>query len=616
MPSQCDTRPAPLFSLQSTRLNEIRGFLSGKPLSLGRTITDQQSWNQIIRKMETSPLLEKAQSLLAEPVPELPDELYLEFFRNGKRTGWQTALNAVMKEMTTLVLAECVDNRGRFLPRIEKLLLLFCDLKTWVLPAHDKNADDFNGRIITLDLVSSMIAWDLVTIRDILLPVLSESVSERIASEIERRIAGPYLKILNGEQSPMFWFSTKSNWNAVCVAGITGALLGTPRPPDEQAFFIAAAEKLIDTFIASFSSDGVCHEGMSYWSYGFGHFLMLAELLLRATSGRVNILSHEGVLKPSIYPFQSEIINGIYPAFADCPIFASPNPHYINYLRHHFDQLVTPQQQGWKLDDVTESIYRDCMFLFPPLPAKNFSAHSQDVQAGLYSWFPASAIYTGRPAHNTPNAIGVACKGGHNDELHNHNDLGSFVVVKGRRPLIVDPGTENYSARTFTDRRYECKLLSSFGHSVPVPGGLLQSPGAEHKATILEHTFSPEKDTLCMDLRGAYDLSSLTGLRRTFIYSRQDNCGLCVLDEATFSAPETFASTLITLGHLTKNAENEYILNDGDERLLLQIDTDGQPYTISEETIIEDSAYQPNRILIALNTPATSARIRFTFKGV
>ena len=50
-------------------------------------------------------------------------------------------------------------------------------------------------------------------------------------------------------------------------------------------------------------------------------------------------------------------------------------------------------------------------------------------------------------------------KGGHNAENHNHNDVGSFVVALGRATPLVDPGSEVYTARTFSPRRYDSNVL-------------------------------------------------------------------------------------------------------------------------------------------------------------
>ena len=79
--------------------------------------------------------------------------------------------------------------------------------------------------------------------------------------------------------------------------------------------------------------------------------------------------------------------------------------------------------------------------------------------------------------------LSAAVKGGSNDEFHNHNDVGGFVLaVDGTVPVIVDPGAEYYSGRSFSSRRYESNLNNSFGHSVPRINGELQIAGKKRLA--------------------------------------------------------------------------------------------------------------------------------------
>ena len=56
--------------------------------------------------------------------------------------------------------------------------------------------------------------------------------------------------------------------------------------------------------------------------------------------------------------------------------------------------------------------------------------------------------------------MGVAIKGGNNNEHHNHNDVGSFVVAIGSAAPLLDPGAEIYTARTFSPSRSQCSRNS------------------------------------------------------------------------------------------------------------------------------------------------------------
>ncbi len=65
-------------------------------------------------------------------------------------------------------------------------------------------------------------------------------------------------------------------------------------------------------------------------------------------------------------------------------------------------------------------------------------------------------------------------KGGHNAEMHNHNDVGAIIVQVGEEPLVADPGIGRYTSGYFGRERYTLFTCSSMGHSVPMVNGLAQ----------------------------------------------------------------------------------------------------------------------------------------------
>ena len=82
----------------------------------------------------------------------------------------------------------------------------------------------------------------------------------------------------------------------------------------------------------------------------------------------------------------------------------------------------------------------------------------------------------------------LAIKGGHNDEPHNHNDLGSFVFFADELFILDDPGWSEYVDGYFGPDRYNHICASSVGHSVPIINGKTQTPGKEAKTVLLEDT--------------------------------------------------------------------------------------------------------------------------------
>jgi hypothetical protein len=128
-------------------------------------------------------------------------------------------------------------------------------------------------------------------------------------------------------------------------------------------------------------------------------------------------------------------------------------------------------------------------------------------------------------------------------------------LVSGRRAVLVDPGAEVYTARTFSGRRYESKVLNSYGHPVPLIGGKLQRKGRAATGKVLKAEFTPEQDTFVLDLKSAYGVKTIQRLERTFVYSRVDGTSLKVSDKIEIAEPATFETALITFGGWRQTSE-------------------------------------------------------------
>jgi hypothetical protein len=180
--------------------------------------------------------------------------------------------------------------------------------------------------------------------------------------------------------------------------------------------------------------------------------------------------------------------------------------------------------------------------------------------------------------------------------------------------VLVDPGPEVYTSRTFSKRRYDSNLLNSFGHPVPLVAGQLQQAGAQARARIVRTDFTDDDDTLVLDLTSAYDVPNLNKLERTFVYSRTHQGSLTVTDEATFSKPETFGTALITLGAWRELSDNRLRVEEGGQAVEVAISATGGKFRIRQDKIREDATIPrtPTRIGINFVKPAAQCTITLT----
>ena len=109
------------------------------------------------------PWCPRREKLSRKPVPALPDALYLDFSKTGNRTRCERVLRERSNRIVTFTLAECLENRGRFVGPLTETIEAICAEKAWTYPAHDRKLDNFYGRTVEMDLRATALAWELAT---------------------------------------------------------------------------------------------------------------------------------------------------------------------------------------------------------------------------------------------------------------------------------------------------------------------------------------------------------------------------------------------------------------------------------------------------------------------
>ncbi len=595
---------------EPARVKEIAAMLSPNPAAFGQPITNRAAWEIVAANPVLKSIVPRAAKMAAQPDPALPDELYLDCSRTGNRDRAQNVMFERSARLTAFALAECVENQGRFLAPLEKTIAAICSERAWPYPAHDLKLDVFEGRAMNPDLRATTVAFELATADYLLGDRLPAATRELIHENVRKRVLIPVRETIEGRTHQARWLAISNNWNAVCLAGTVGAALAIEPSPEDRAFYIAAAEHYIMTFLRGFGRDGYCYEGIGYWNYGFGRFVVLTEELRQATGGKVDLFTLPEVNLPAQAATRCEIFNGVYPSIADANPGIKPDPQILRYVNERLGLGNGPDSEyhiGLDNRSLAEAAFQ--LFAPHPWPLAKTGARAKD--SPLRTWFGDSGILIARPAPGKGWQFAVAIKGGNNGEAHAHNDSGSFSAFVGDKMVICDPGAEVYTRRTFSSHRYDSGVLNSFGHALPVVAEKLEIPGKTARAIVIRTNFTDAEDMLTFDLSPAYPVPDLKKLERTFVYHRGDDAGLRVTDAVQFEQPEKFESALITWGQWKTISSHEFEINDDGARVRVTIDTGGIPFSI-RKTFIDEHVHTPRKpwhIGIVLNEPVTDAKV-------
>ncbi len=597
------------------RVMEIAEMLPEAPEGLGRPITDRDAWDALAETDAYARVINRAEGYLEDPLPDLPDDLYLDFSRTGNRVRWQRVSSNRRSRLPALVLAECAENEGRFIAAIEELIAALCEERTWVMPAHDRTLRNFNQEQIDIDLASSALGWHLTSTNWLLGDRLSEDTRELIRSKVEELVLEPFRAMYRGERDRNWWLTTTNNWNSVCLAGVTGAALAQIEDRELRAEYVAATEHYSRNFLRGFTPDGYCSEGLGYWNYGFGNYILLAETIYQATDGGLDLMARSEAAAPATYGARIQIIGGISPAFSDCSVTARPDRRSMYYVNRRFE-LGLDGYDDLALQHTTGDLAYALIYGFPNSASEDVTIERADIGSPLRSWFEDAGVLVSRPAPDGDAMLGVALKGGHNAEHHNHNDVGAYVAVVVDRAVLLDPGGETYTARTFSSERYVSDLLNSYGHPVPVVAGELQSTGREAAADVLSTDFAEERDEIVMDISAAYEVPGLTRLEREFIYDRTGAGSFTVADTVEFAEAQSFETALITDGDWERQEDGTLLIWDASRALEVEVDAGGAEWELVVDRIEEDARVQPTRLGIRLAGPVTEGSISTTMTPV
>jgi hypothetical protein len=613
--SHAQHKAIPLRPIDQKRVEEISKILDEKPSGFGQPARDREVWDKLRQSGGYDAFLKQMEHFT------FPEFSKADYFSLSDGSASSSGVGLTMmrnraKGLSMATVAECLENKGRYLNTVEDGLRDILRQKSWVSPRIDYDFINYNGKQYTIDLTSALYAHTIAQTLYLLQDQLSPTIQKEAVEALYMRVFRPILKIFESQSTEYHsWLTGTNNWNAVCLSGVVGAALTVIPDAKERAVYAWIGEEYSKNTLAGFGDDGYCSEGVTYFNYGFGHYAMLRENLRQATKGRIDLFHIPKVREIAQYIPRLEVINGVFPAISDSKTGSAPDSSLMNYLSRSLGLGLTAYENIPLTGRVTNN-RMDVFMVFPESNTAGLVA-KKSATAGskpLRSFFDKSGILVVRP--RADHALGAVLKGGNNAEHHNHNDVGSYTVVSGKEVLAGDPGSIPYTANIFeAEFRYTYKSISSYGHPVPLPAGQAQIPGTKAQAKVLRSHFTDSKDELVMDLKSAYPVPSLTLLERRFGYDRSKQGQLEVEDRFAFSQPENFETALITRAVITPSSPGKWILDNKGEKVVLSVDCDGQPYEmISEE--IGEGGVPYTRMAVRLKEKSSKGKITLTYQTV
>lgn len=431
------------------------------------------------------------------------DAISLSLFRDFKKTGNRKRFEDVYfnkrKKLSDLVIAECVENSGRYVSEIEEGVWSILSEPAWVLPAHNsyiRDTPQLSTPLLSrpvLDLFACETAEILALTAAVLKDSLDKILIDDIYSELQKRITIPYV-------TDHFWWMGSdgqiNNWAPWCTQNILIAVLSNPLTSEKERMkTIKTAISTLDLFISSYGDDGGCDEGAGYYHAAaltlFGSLLVLE----RATGRNLSsIFQNSKIRNMASFIEDVFIADDLYLNYADCSpkagtltcreyLFAKACRN--DAMAHHAAKDVV--KYGWRESDAPYNLYYKLLALSVYNEVLKEAKEDKTFIRPRFKAFRKTDLAIWREGDIT-----FSIKGGNNAEGHNHNDVGSIILYKGSKPLLIDIGVETYTEKTFSPERYSLKPMQSNYHNLVNFPPFSEIAGAEYMAkdVVLEESFA------------------------------------------------------------------------------------------------------------------------------
>ena len=461
------------------------------------------------------------------------------YFVNGDRAPYSKYYYLHRRQlMASAVLSLIYPDEPKYLDFLMDIVYAICDEYTWCLNAHQPDLETNNN--CHIDLFAAETAVSLAETYHLLGDRLDPLIKNRIVAEIDRRVTYPFREKKYG------WEHATHNWNAVCTGSIGCMfMLMHPEMMDEMK---PRFDENLEYFLSGFKDDGMCLEGCHYWHYGFGHFVIYADMIRTFTNGETDYFKREKVKTVAMFIQKAFISKDAIISFSDGGRSHKYHMGLVHYLKKEYPDAVFAYDKSFSY--VASSCARFAAAIRGASWLREEYYYNPTPDGEPAEYYAADSQMLIKRTRN----YGFAAKGAHNNEPHNHNDVGSFIFAKNGRQVLIDHGSGPYSKQYFhKDTRYGYIECSSKGHNVPIIDGKYQQTGAQFAAKDTKF----ENGVFSTDIAGAYGIDELKSIARSFDFTDDtvtltdtfEYCGSGDITErlVTFIAPVTEKTGVVVL---------------------------------------------------------------------
>ncbi|MEZ0483854.1 heparinase II/III domain-containing protein [Fibrella aquatica] len=474
---------------------------------------DRAGWAKADQAMMQA-YLKKAETYLTYKWPYIPATKSLLIGRTGDRDEYQLVSFEKREVLGTLLLAEIYENKGRFTDQIIDGVWSICEESFWGVPAHLPKSKAYAGLMDVskpfVDLFAAETATYLAWVDYYLgdkLDAVSPQIRKRIYNETDYRVFQPLMTQPHGWMTKTAAGRAPNNWNPWICSNWLNAVLLLEKDDDKRAASVYKLLDVLDEFVNPYPNDGGCDEGPSYWGAAAASLFDNVALLNTASNDAfAYVYADEKFRNMGRFIYRAQISDRYFLNFAD----ADPQPGMASTMIYRYGKAINdPDMMRFgayyrKPETGTIGKFHYFRHFYSLFMQSEFQTAAQGLPLPKNVWLPDLQVFAARDKAGTTDGFYVAAKGGHNDESHNHNDIGNYVVYYDGQPVLIDVGRGTYTSKTFSGKRYEIWYNCSDYHNLPTINGQNQPPGPQFKARNIAYKEADSFTQFDLDISQAY----------------------------------------------------------------------------------------------------------------
>ena len=517
-------------------------------------ITDREGWARADQGLLESAFNQALKYDDYEWKP-IPATTTLMFVRTGDRNQYQNISFGKRRVLATLLIAEIYENEGRFIDQIIDGVWSICEESYWGVSAHIGQSRSGSGLPDVSDPYVDLFAAETATLLSWVdyflgekLDAVSPRIRERIHNEANHRIFTPVMSYDHPWMGFRKGARRPNNWNPWICSNWLNAALILEKDSNRRVEMVARILDVLDAYLNPHPQDGGCDEGPSYWGAAAASVYDNVSLLNLATNDAFDyVFMDEKIRNMGKYIYRSQISETYFMNFAD----ADPQPGMAASMIWRYGKAIGDEDMQkfgafYRREAIGNvGVWHFFRYFFELFLREEFDQAPIGLPLPSEVWLPDLEVMIARDREGSTDGFYVAAKGGDNDESHNHNDIGNYMVYYNGLPLIIDVGRGTYTAKTFSTRRYEIWYNRSDYHNLPTINGQTQSAGSAFRTSHASFTGRRGYSRLSLDIAPSYpESASLISWERTIMLNRGKS--VVITDDARLSKAESIVQHIMT----------------------------------------------------------------------